>query len=439
MRERASAFALLGLLLTANPAVAQEVSAPSAAASAADRFDQRAQTLPSILAEGGAIEDAFSADFLAAIPVDQVRSLFASLRVQYGAPQQVQSVSPSGSAGSGTVAVAFERATITLAMAVDANGRIAGLRITDVAIMGDTIERLTTDLAALPGTVGWGLYRLDADGAPRRVHGTNGEAHLAIGSSFKLAILGALDAEIAAGRLKWDDVIAIDRQSVPSSAILSWPAGAPMTLHSLATLMISVSDNRATDILLHHVGRDRVERFVRNHGGLSGANMFPILSTLEATVLKNPALGEARSRWLGGDEAERRRVLAQFASGWTTANVDYGAFAAGPADIERIEWFGSADAMARLMGWFAVSASAEARAIMAVNPGIPAAGAASWAYIGYKGGSEPGVMAMHFLMRARSGQSYALAIAWNNPAGAVDEARLAALATRAVALAQRED
>lgn len=433
MRERRRAAALIAaLLLLPAPLLAQ--SAPPLAVVAGDGFTDRAQSLPALLAEGAVLEPAFSANFLNAIPVEQIRSIFATLRSQHGAPQRLVSVTPSGSAGSGTVVVGFERAEVTLGLAVDADGRIAGLRITNVLTIGDSFEALSTDFAALSGAGGWGIYRIGDDGRATRLHGVNTGTSLAIGSSFKLAILAALDAEISADRMQWTDVIRIDRQSVPSSAILDWPDAAPMTLHSLATLMISVSDNRATDILLHHVGRESVERFTRRHGGLSGVNAFPMLSTLEATVLKNPALGEARSRWLAGDETQRRTVLTEYAPRWTPDDVDYAAFAAGPADIDEIEWFASPDSMASLLGWFARRGSADARAILGVNPGIPPAAASQWAYLGYKGGSEPGVIAMNFLARAADGNTYAVAMAWNDPARAVDEARFAALAARAVAL-----
>ncbi len=435
MRDRGWRAALTtALLLFPAPVLAQSAPPPPVAVSGG--FAERAQTLPALLAEGAALEPAFSANFLNAIPVEQIRSIFATLRTQHGAPQRLVSVTPSGSAGSGTVVVGYERAEVTLDLAVDADGRIAGLRITNVLTIGDSFERLISDFAALSGSSAWGVYRIGDDGSAARLHGVNTGTSLAVGSSFKLAILAALDAEISANRMQWTDVIRIDRQSVPSSAILDWPDAAPMTLHSLATLMISVSDNRATDILLHHVGRESVERFTRRHGGLSGTNAFPLLSTLEATVLKNPALGEARTRWLAGNEAERRAVLAEFAPRWTPANVDYAAFATGPADIEQIEWFASPDSTASLLGWFARRGSADARAILGVNPGIPPAAANQWAYLGYKGGSEPGVIAMNFLARAADGSHYAITMAWNDPARAVDEARFAALAARAVALSR---
>ncbi len=397
-------------------------------------LETRAATLPALLREGADVMTAFTPAFLAAVPPAQINQIFASLRLANGAPMRVERLGRAASPGSGTVVVAYERALVTFDITVDGGGLIAGLRITDVATAGDTMEQLVAEIAALPGDASWGIYRLGSDGRPNLSHGRRMAEHRAIGSSFKLAILGALDAEVAARRMRWSDVVRLDRQSVPSSAILGWPQGAPMTLHSLATLMISVSDNRATDILLHHLGRERVERFARTHGGLSGPNAYPLLSTLEGAVLKNPAIGAARNDWLAGTEAGRRAILARHASTWSPADVDYAIFAAGPADIETIEWFASPDSIAQLLGWFASSASDDARAILAVNSGLPPSATAGWDYVGFKGGSEPGVVALNYLLRAPDGTAYAVAMAWNNARAPVDESRFAALAARAVAL-----
>jgi hypothetical protein len=72
----------------------------------------------------------------------------------------------------------------------------------------------------------------------------------------------------------------------------------------------------------------------------------------------------------------------------------------------------------------------EALPILAVNPGVAPADAKRWRYVGYKGGSEPGVMAMNFLAQARDGDWYAVSASWNNPAARVDEAAFSGLLTR---------
>jgi hypothetical protein len=401
--------------------------------------EARAATLPAVLADGADVGAVFSPEFFASVPIGQLREVFAALRAQHGAPQRLVSFNTGAGPGgrNGTAVVAYERADVTILLAVDASGRISGIRIMDVTARNDSIARLTQELAALPGTVGWGLYRLRAGQAPEQIAGAGHDRSLAIGSSFKLAVLGALDQEIAAGRMRWNDVIILERPSVPSGMMQDWPVGTPITLQAAAQLMIGISDNTATDLLIRHVGRERIEAFARAHGGLSGDWAFPLLTTIEATVLKNPALGDARSAWLNGTEAQRRAALTRHAALFVPANVDYAAFAR-PADISRIEWFASPDSIASLLSWYAYHASDTARAIIAVNPGLPAGTAAQWTYVGYKGGSEPGVMAFNLLLRDADGSSYAVVMSWNNENASVEDSRLAGLAGRAAALLRQQ-
>ncbi|WP_373047449.1 serine hydrolase [Vulgatibacter sp.] len=77
--------------------------------------------------------------------------------------------------------------------------------------------------------------------------------------------LGAVVAELVrateAGERRWDEVVRLapEAYSLPSVLLQDWPAGAPVTLQTLATLMISRSDNTATDQLVHLLGRERIE------------------------------------------------------------------------------------------------------------------------------------------------------------------------------------
>lgn len=438
MPDQVRGVRLVGLLLagsTCVPVPLAAQTAPVVASSPANAFAGPARALLPLLRGGESPYDAvFSANFLNSIPAEQIAALFAQMRNQHGQPQQIVSVTPSPRGERAELVVGYARANVHFQLYVDAAARISGLRVTNITTANDSIARLAGDLDRLPGVVAWGLYRIDEDGSPLIVSGARSHLDMAVGSTFKLVVLASLDDQIRRHRMRWSDVIRIDRRSVSTSAINRWPMGSPVTLHTLATLMISQSDNDATDLLLHHIGRERIEAFAQTHGGLSGPNAFPMLSTIEATALKNPALGEVRTRWLTGDEDQRRELLDEAQDSFTPAQVDFSVFNAGPADIDSIEWFASPDSIARLMGWFATRGSDEARAILAVNPGIPADAAARWDYLGYKGGSEPGVMAMNLLMRDAQGQNYVAAMAWNDDTAPVDEAAMVTLISRASAL-----
>jgi hypothetical protein len=136
--------------------------------------------------------------------------------------------------------------------------------------------------------------------------------------------------------------------------------------------------------------------------------------------------------------AERRRLLDAEVARRTGAEVG-NLFADGrPVMIENIEWFASPMDLVRAMEWFAARADrpagAEALRILALNPGPGASLRDRFGYIGYKGGSEPGVVNMTALVRNRAGLWTVVSATWNNPGAAVDEVRFGALVTRALAI-----
>ena len=192
--------------------------------------------------------------------------------------------------------------------------------------------------------------------------------------------------------------------------------------------MISRSDNSAADTLLALLGREKVEALLPLLGLRAPERNRPFLSTLELFAIKaDPAL---TARWSAADEAGRRAMLPALGN----AKVDAAALAGAPRAIDRVEWFASPADLVRVMDWLRRNADETALAILAINSGLGPGSADGLAYLGYKGGSETGVIEMTFLIRRKDGGWRALAIAWNNPAAAIDEAKFVALAARLVAL-----
>lgn len=87
-------------------------------------------------------------------------------------------------------------------------------------------------------------------------------------STIKTAILIALYREVDAGRLDLHDVHPVDAASkTPGSGVLAWLRDdLPLTLADLAALMIAVSDNTASNLLLDIVGMDRVRATIAELG-----------------------------------------------------------------------------------------------------------------------------------------------------------------------------
>ena len=406
--------------------------ATPASAAPSPTYQARAQQLLRILAAPGNETDFFAPLFLDAVPVDQWRATAADLRAQHGKPVALGAVRTE-SATAGQVEIRYERATVgfTLVVAPQPPARVIGLHIVGARTRDDSLDKVMTDLAALPGQSAIAIARLTNAG-PQLVRARNAMMQMATGSSFKLYILAELARATAAGERRWSDVIPLGPKSF-SGRLMRWPDAAPMTLHSLATAMIAESDNSAADTLLLALGRDRVDAMVTASGHADPGRTLPLLTTAEAFALKMPAAADLRARYAAATPDARRVLLRDAAARLTAASVDIGSVAESPVAIDSIEWFASPIDSIALLDRLRRTGG-DALPILAVNPGIAPADAKRWRYLGYKGGSEPGVIAMNFLAQARDGDWYVLSASWNNPAARVDEPRFVALMTRALNL-----
>jgi len=291
-------------------------------------------------------------------------------------------------------------------------------------------------LASLPGHVSFLASAVEGDRLVPVAQLDSGRA-LAIGSAFKLYVLARLVQSIAAGQHHWTDVVRLDstRRSLASGVTQTWPAGTPVTLQTLATLMISQSDNTAADALLHTLGRENVERVQQAAGNAHAQRNVPFLSTREMFLLKSTQNSALAAQYEAGVTAVRRKVIAQLdPMPQHDVNPD---FSSGPVAIDSIEWFASAADLSRTMVWLrdqtAQPTTAPGRAILAVNPGLSLS-TKDWPYVGFKGGSEPGVVDLTLLLRNRSGTWYVVSAAWNDVVKPVNEATLIGLVQRAVEL-----
>lgn len=407
------------------------MGAPAAAQPPSPELRAAADRVVTLLRGETAPAEMFTPAFLAQVPEAQVRAITGQLRDQYGAPRRVARLEPQ-SATLGLAHIETERATLRMSLAIEPQPphRVSGLLLVGADLRGDSIGAILEELRALPGEASFASAAL-SDGAPSMSAGHEADRPLAIGSAFKLWLLAELSRQVQAGERRWNEVVALDRRSIPGGTLQAWPRGAPVTLHTLAALMISVSDNAATDILLHRLGRDNVERMMERIGVASAARNRPLLSTLELAAIKTgPA--PRLNLWRQADEAGRRRLLADYAA-IDASRIDISRFSGDPLALD-VEWYASASDLVRTMDWLRRNGDDTAREILAINPAVPPGQRGDFAYLGYKGGSEPGVISLTWLVRTRVGRWHVVTGSWNNPAAPVDEARFAALMQRAVQL-----
>lgn len=293
------------------------------------------------------------------------------------------------------------------------------------------VPALFGEIVGLPGEVSLAAARLEEAG-PAHFLTQKAERPLAIGSAFKLFVLAELVRQVKAGERRWDEVVPLGRPSLPSGLLQAWPKGSPLTLHSLAALMISSSDNSAADTLLAVLGREKVEALLPRIGVAAPALNRPFLATREAFLLK---YGDPKliGRWAAADEAGRRALLRELAEP-EASRFDRTRFTGRPTAIDQAEWFASPADLVRTLDWLRRSGDPTALELLAINPGLDPAVARDFAYFGYKGGSEPGVVNMSFLLRNREGRWLGVSATWNNAGAALEEARFVALMSRLVGL-----
>lgn len=404
--------------------------APLAAHAQADdaMLAQRAQDIVAVLRGERPATEVFTAEFNAAVPPAQLAALAAQIIAQYGPLTGVEDVRAEGPRGGANLALRFQYAIGRGAFQLEARPpyRVAGFRLTGSEPLADQSVPVTAQLAALPGTTNLLFTRLDGS-VPILAH--NADQPLAIGSTFKLYVLAALTQAVADGRLHWDDVVVLSERSFPSGMVQDWPQGTPVTVQTLATLMIAISDNTATDQLIALLGREAVEAELIASGHADPARTLPLMTTREMFVMK---AGDAAllARYPRLREGEQREVLASLAEAQTTTAAIQAAFGSGPRAID-VEWFASPQDLAALMARLADDPVA--RAILGVNTGQLTQDRANWPFIGFKGGSEPGVLNLTWLLRDADGADYLLSLGWNNPHAAVIEPQLLGLAQAALA------
>lgn len=284
----------------------------------------------------------------------------------------------------------FERGEFTFDIAVTSDGRISSLWIDPPVIYSASLQEALAKFRELPGEVS--VYISNKEEVLGEL---NGKSVLAVGSTFKLAVLKALDQLIGAGKLEWDQVVLLEDgwRSLPSGQLQDWPSGAPLTVHTLASLMISISDNTATDALIDLVTRGSLET-------ISPLNR-PFLTTRELFQLKRRDATEIRRAFVEGNFDERMRILERLSEDPLPATGDL-----NTDPLLQIEWFFSGAELCKLME------AVRHLNVVQINPGV--ALKSDWEEVAYKGGSDFGVLNFTTALTSKSGKQYCVSATWNH-------------------------
>ncbi|MEH2179774.1 serine hydrolase [Nostoc sp.] len=340
----------------------------------------------------------FAPDFLAQIPIEQVRQIIDGMKSQLVTYQGVQN-------NGQDYLVIFSQASVPTKIALNSKGQISGLLFESPQAQVINLEEATTKFKALPGKVSF----LVQEGKTIQA-ALNTKTPLAVGSAFKLAVLKALKSEIASDKRTWKDVVQLQPswKSLPSGILQTWPDGTYLTVQTLAALMISSSDNTATDILINFIGRQPIE--------LVSPRNRPFLTTRESFILKSSRNENFLKRYRTSNEAQRRAILKELSK---KPLPDVNEFeGANPVAVD-VEWFFTAEELCGLMEQVADLP------LMSINPGV--ANAKDWQRVAFKGGSEPGVLNLTTWLQGKNGKNYCVVATWNNSNASLEESKFMAL------------
>lgn len=304
----------------------------------------------------------------------------------------------------------------------DVPHRIAGLLLQpgEPPTLDDPPADLDSAVARLEELGSLELAVMEIDGGqcePIVTAGSGGSAPVA--SAIKLYVLAAVADAVEAGEFDWDTDITIsdDLKSVPTGVLQNEEEGATFSVREVAETMIAFSDNTGTDHLIDLVGREAVEQALADHGMEDPDPNIPFLTTMELTALKlGPGAGLA-TQWIDADEEGRRAILDQI-SDITPADIPLAEFDR-PIHPDTVEWFATPADMCRVLVdlW---DMGEPVTQILTINPGLPDEEGA-FESVAFKGGSEPGLVAMNWLVERTDGRRFVIAGSLLDPEQPLDE------------------
>ncbi len=330
----------------------------------------------------------FHESFLKQVPEKEVVRILTMYKSKLGALKSIKGA-------NGSYTLFFDKGQAPCRISLTEEGLIQGLWFGNYTLTDADPSQTFNRLKQLEGEISVTVTKNN-----QPLFQYRSDRPMAVGSTFKLFVLKALTDKVNRGDLAWDQTIPIQAayKSLPSGMLQNWPDGTPMTLQSLAHLMISISDNTATDHLLHFLGRDTVE-------AISPDTMHPFLSTSDMFRLKWGGREDLLQAFISGDAQARRRILDSIQQiPLATMRIDM----SKPSHVDSVEWLVSTGELCRLMYELQNSPS------LSINPGP--ASPDVWQKIGFKGGSEQGVLNYtHVVQKTATSPVYCISATLNTP------------------------
>jgi len=348
----------------------------------------------------------FADSFLEQVSLNQIEGIVNQYRTALGAVKSEEKTENGYS-------LQFEKGTAPARISLNEEGKIIGLWFGNYSLAEDDLDTILAELKELPGELSVSVIKNNQE----KIISYNDQQPLAVGSSFKLHVLKKLYEEIEESDKNWGDTVKLETEnkSLPTGILQDWPTETPVTIRTLSNLMISQSDNTATDHLIDYLGREKVE------SGLSELNI-PFLKTREFFIIKFSDDDQLRESYLNSSLAEKREILAEL-SLRDLKNINVGD---EPVLIEDLEWYFSSEELAELI--YQLRDAPEIK----INAGLVDKN--DYYLAGFKGGSEPGVLQFTQLLQKTEGSDiYAVSVTINNSEQEVEQQQAVQLTSRLIA------
>jgi beta-lactamase class A len=373
------------------------------------------------------LREHFDSSFLRAVPPDQFREVSKDLVSQ--GPYSLESFERPPTETEGVAILATPsggRFRLSITLESSPPHRMTGLVIRLAPDLGGPVasswEEFDRKLKPLASRIGFLAAEIKGERL-EPIHDVGADTPLALGSTFKLYVLGEIARQVRDGKATWEENLTIENRlkSLPSGDMRTEEAGSKFSIRHYSEKMISVSDNTATDHLLFRVGRTNIENFQRQMGHVKPQLNAPFMSTREMFQLKLGPDEEARE-YIDADTGARREILDNLAKRELPSLSEVRTWKK-PRYIQDLEWFASPNDTARALLTLKTMSDEpeldEVRRILSLNPGLPF-DRLKWKYVGFKGGSELGVLNMTWLLGRADGSWFILTVGLNDDSKGID-------------------
>lgn len=396
-----------------------------------NRFRKKAQWVCDQLVQGNPdfkYEDHFTKSFRKAIPYTKLTEISKSLHKDFGECKSIEV--PNNALVKEFYTIQKNGKKLVFNLVVENKGetnKISGLLFKGEKtnpISFKSADDILKELKKFDGTVSALIIENDK----KILDFQSGQKH-ALGSVFKLYVLATLANEVKNKNLSWDQTFPIKNsdKSLPSGVMQNFKKGKKVTIKEFANKMISISDNTATDHLISILGREKIEKFIEDNGFiLQKSNFKPFLKTKELFAIRAFFNDKDYKIYEKSDRAKRLKMIKRLSKSnkrimsklkkWDT-----------PRGITQIEWFASPQEVCRLKFWLKRQNDVNIRTALSLNAPF-AQEEKSYQYTGYKGGSEPGVLEMAYLLKKGNDQWSCLYLGQNNTKQAINHSKFFQLA-----------